>query len=657
MSYTAVLTQYKFTEEMHNTIKFSTREEQQGYFNINTLFNNPILENFNHNLGDGLNTTIQINKQSITEQTMGYNYCIVRDNNEEAIIKYYYYYITDIRYSTAGQVILQLKLDVLQTYYIDITFSDCLITRTMLDRFIKDEDGNIHFNYKRDSVLFEPESSSICPKRLVERKKLGVKINSEKLADMYEFFKNNVAYWVYVYISPNTYKLYSVNGVPQNIKTNTITHGTTLVNAVDGSTTVLCYPVMKVANATILVDNYNMTGNPIAINKNGYDSFIENNADGTDKIYNIKISLLPPFMSDNILFNIVNNTITITPLAQYVYTYRTSANSNIGLLEIRNQNIRFREELQLTTDTVEFKELKKTFTLEEIKENSNKPYLNPKMQSIEFMSVAVGVGMGDSYEYDPQKLGVMPFTFSYAEPLTAEISKYYISYNPKEDDEIYSKQTTTNYNGYIGSNDISIPYNNSQYASFISANKNFWLQKGIERTETIVNGVVGGASGGISGGLFGAIVGGLTGGITSTASVGVDIIKTKLNIDNMRASKQELKNAQGNAIFNLEIQDIGVTVELYKALDFEIRKANDMNILYGYTYNRLDNIKNHDNTRIVHNYIVANLEYMRADYPLSAIIVGEFKRLFLYGVRFWANGANIGNLTSSNYERSLQNGV
>lgn len=665
MGYSAVLTSYAFTEEMRNTIKFNTREEQKGYFNINTLFENPILTNYNHTFGDGINTTVTIQKQGIINYNgvlMGYNYLIVRDDKEEATIKYYYYYIKGINYTASGQVVLTLKLDILQTYYMDVTFTPCLIKRAMLDRFILD--GNTAtFNYKADSLLFEPETDTLHPKRLVERKKLTLQRADGKLTELYKFFNDNVAFWVYVYLSKGSYNFKTFDGQNQNIKLFTIEHNTEN-GSIDGSTAVLCYPVMKTKTASVRVGVNGSSTTPITISSTGFKAFIENNEDATDKIYNQKISPLPPLINadelDGVTFTIENGVATIYGLtspygvfAGNIYAYRTHGNLTSGLIQVGSQKMRENEEFLISTNGVEFDELQKSFTIDEIKADSNNPKYNPKLQSLAYITLSVGVGTGDSYEYDPQQLGLQPYSFSYAEPLTAEISKYYISYNPKDANEIYTKQTTTNYNGYIGSNDISIPYNNSQYASFISANKNFWLQKGIDRTETLVNGVVGGVMGGASAGGVGAVVGGVQGAFSSTLAVGLDMVKTKLQVDNMRASKQELKNAQGNAIFNIEIQDIGVTVALYKALDFEINKANDQMVLYGYTYNRVDNIKNHDSTRIVHNYIVAIVDYINCPYPISANIVNEFKRLFLMGVRFWVNGDNIANITASNYERSL----
>ena len=483
MAYTAVITSYAFTEEMHNTIKFSTREEQQGYFNINTLFNNPTLADYNHKFGDGINTTITIQKLGQTNANeysgvlMGCNYCIVRDNNEDAKIKYYYYYITNTAYTTAGQVVLTLKLDVLQTYYIDLTFTPCLIKRAMLDRFILD--GNTAtFNYRADSLLFEPETTSVHAKRLVKREKLGLRLKGDISSKVFDFINQHIASWVYIYISSGEYTFKGQNNTPTDYSIENMQQ-IYYAGYLDTSTAVLCYPIYKNSTSNI---KFGVRGGTLTtLDYLGYYNFLKNNIKSLNNIYNIKISQLPPIFYGGFDYEIQGNTLRIygqnSSKGIYInglYGHITEQGS--GILSLISKNSKIADTIAFTTDSIVFEELQKSFNIEDIKKDSNNPKFNPKLQSIEFMSLAVSVGTGDTYEYDPQKLGVQPYTFSYSETLTAEIPKFYISYNPKDDEEIYTKESTTSYTGYIGSNDTSIPYNNNEYAKFISENKNFWLQ-------------------------------------------------------------------------------------------------------------------------------------------------------------------------------------
>ncbi len=671
MRYTGVATSYIFTYDMNNTIKFNTRDEQKEYFNLNTLFNNA-LSIINFNFGDGLNASVTVNNKDNIYKHLNYNYFILKDNADNVNIDYYYYYIVDYIYNTAGQITYKLKLDVLQTYYIDCNFTDCLILRAHLNRFLPKENNTVTFNYLKNSPLFEPESDVVTVKRLVSRKKTAIIIKSSTTTkeELYKWLFENVEYWVYIYLSKGEYKAYtqtgdiSINMVANNIIYEEFTD-TGVKGGVNGSTAIFCYPVMKYGKrSSINIKSSN--GLVFSWNDVGYNDFLVNNEALTDRIYNIKISKMPPILEvSNVEYTIntvaiIRNVLVINAVSAGDFIYFGNlrvwrANNNTipdgtCIVTVERQNLNLKGEITAYTNGVEFEELQKTFIINDIITDSNNKKYNPKLQSIEYMELSVGVGTGDGYAYDPQKLGLQPFSFNYVEPFTAEISKFYIAYIPKNTEEIYTKDSITSYTGYIGSNDTSIPYNNNQYATFISQNKNFWLQKQIDRTETAVKGLVGGAT---SGGILGMV----TGAVGGVANAGMDFLRTNLMVDNMRASKQELKNAQGNIVFNSFIQDIGVTLELYRAVDFELEKANDKMVLYGYKYNRIDNIKNVDNIRVVHNFVMGIVEYITASYPLSSIIIQEFKRLFAVGVRIWQNTENIGNIRASNYERSLINGV
>ena len=81
--------------------------------------------------------------------------------------------------------------------------------------------------------------------------------------------------------------------------------------------------------------------------------------------------------------------------------------------------------------------------------------------------------------------------------------------------------------------------------------------------------------------------------------------------------------------------------------------------LYGFTYNKLGNIKNFDNIRHFYNYIEADVEMITSTTKkISNIIKSRFKEAFNRGVRFWNAEADVFDGTFSyaqeNYERSLE---
>lgn len=118
----------------------------------------------------------------------------------------------------------------------------------------------------------------------------------------------------------------------------------------------------------------------------------------------------------------------------------------------------------------------------------------------------------------------------------------------------------------------------------------------------------------------------------------------------MKNAPDQLKNANGNVIFNMFTTDLGLYVEKYSALEGDLNTANNFMNLYGFTVSAVDNIKKYANIRKYHNYIKAQLQSINGN--LSNVARADLRQRFVTGVRFW-NSDNV-SYECENYENWLE---
>lgn len=292
------------------------------------------------------------------------------------------------------------------------------------------------------------------------------------------------------------------------------------------------------------------------------NSFSITNAD-TSYYYSIKLSIVPPFDDQNIVYSIdtqrnnliisannksVNESATRSAYAQF-------NNGNVICTQLTILHIVERTEEQIygvffgssQTRTslksyeyhlAENDEIKQG-DIVGVRQGPN-PKFNPKLNGQNFKELVVTAASGDTFAYDIQKLNNGVITFEYSEPIQPEITKYYL--RVQGDTGLYEKGTDENYTGLVGSTDNSIAYTNDQYANFISNNKNFYLQSNMKIlsgvNQTVKSGIMSGASGGPMGMLAGAAQGlmsGVSGAITQA-------IERDMTIDNMKNAPGELES-------------------------------------------------------------------------------------------------------------------
>lgn len=667
LRYYISLIDFPFDMNGDDTRYFANTKEQRKYFEDKAKASTaPFVEILAPNL-DNLVITQQVYYSPAVNELTQFDYA----SKNYAIIKveaatetrYFYYFIEKATIGAGGYVLCDLKLDTVQTYFFreDITFSDCLIERAHLDRFVLDENDPTKVRFVSDpaSKIFNSEEGLNFPKRLVSREKLSLAFTGNDTVD--QWLNENVAYWVYVFISPsNAYKVAKIRGdqyVDIEGKRGYIKYPI----GMNGVTSCISYPIYKKesfneedpkkSNNVIIIEN-RFVSDPQMIDYiipsyKGFNEFETNNKENNDDntvvrsyYYTIKVSISPPFDAKNITENEVsvdnrNNLIIKTvginyedKMTLYPETIKTSTNKYYGLF--------FGSIIHKTSSSqylkINITENNSISISDIIKTQPPQLKFNPKLNGQSFKELVISASSGDTFTYDIQKLVESEVGFEYSEPIVPEITKYY--FRVAGGTGLYEEGTENNYTGLVGSTDNGLAFANSQYAAFIANNKNFYLQSNLKIGSSVAGGVVSGAKHAIAGDYVGAAtqIGG------SLFQAGLSAIDRSLTVDNMKNAPDQLKNANGNVIFNLFSMsdtgtELGLFAEIYSALEGDLRTANAYMDLYGFSFNDVANVKDFANKRIFHSYVKAQLQSINGN--LNNIARDDLRQRFANGVRFW----------------------
>ena len=270
------------------------------------------------------------------------------------------------------------------------------------------------------------------------------------------------------------------------------------------------------------------------------------------------------------------------------------------------------------------------------------PY-NPKLNGQNFKELVITAANGDSFTYDVQKIVEPYISFMYSEPIQPEITKYYMRLNPTG---LYLTGTEEIYTGLVGSTDNSLAFANDQYSAFIANNKNFYLQSNMK----IATGILKSASNAVGEVFSGKAGSAAMGLLTSGVDAAVSFVDRSMTVDNMKNAPSQLKNANGNVIFNMFATDLGLYVEEYIALEGDLKTANDFMNLYGFSFDSVANVKDYVHIRKYHNYIKAQLQGITGN--ISNTARDDLRQRFANGIRFW-NQDNI-SYQYENYELWLE---
>jgi hypothetical protein len=660
IKYKIALVNVFWSETENNTRYFINKNEQSSYFdNLASGKTSPLV---NYNMGNNIVTTI-IYKDTTNrrvDEIVKSNYAIVytidynEETKEETILNRRYFFAYP-RQDSGRQMIVDLVLDDVQTNFIpQQNFFDrkVLITRAHLNRFVKDG-NNFKFNIgTEESPFYQIEDFKECPKRLT--KKTPLKVRVSYVSEVQTWYDENVLGWEYVYLTNGTnseyqykvlertndgysqhdididYTQYTIYGSDEWDFSPSSRYNRTRGNEFTGALICICAPVYK-------KDSTNGTENTIicggcSICTKGIEEFLKLN-DYNTRVYSRKFSLRPPFREigtypyapyvDGTNVRISSRSFPAYPyqdihenVGGVVSGYLTDPQDNkhsigcfiVYLDTIGNGSISFK---QYDVD----KQL--TFTASEIVNGSKDDIkFNPKLLSNQFFDLNL-THFSQSYTYDYEKLATDWFNVTYEEALTPDLTKGYARISGG----LYIPDTRQNLTGLVISNDCSLMVANDKLSEMLANNKNFYLQQALNIGKSAIGGAVGGGFAGI-GGIAGSVLG-----------LGSGIANTYMNIDNMRNAPEQVRNANGNVYFAVDIQPFTLSIEEYDALDFDKKAFNDYCYMFGYKYNHMGFIRDFVNIRRRFNYIEADLVNVRTN------IANEEKRRliekFKAGIRFW----------------------
>lgn len=697
LQYSLALIDFPFDMNGEDTRYFASQAEQQAYFEQKAAASSAPFVEIDAPTLDNLMITRQVYKNSTDGMSqfdyVSKNYAIVKVTSASAT-KYFYYFIENCTTGSDGQVIVDLKMDTVQTYFFDpnVTFSDCLIERAHLNRFTDAGGGNVKFVSDPATKIFNAEEGMNFPKRMVKRTKLDLQYVFSN-AQVNEWLNENIDYWVYVFIDPSaeyTYGLLEEGST--SLTTTTLDGKISYPVGFNGATKVLCYPVyknyqnsniikqdeidgienvIKIVNTNLSQANQQVT---IIPHQSAESTFRTGNSN-TSYFYSKKISILPPFdmlsasLTDTYIDD--NNNLVIesesggvdesgasrkASIADFTYGeaikpgYRiqqdsaTIVSSSVCSLFISSNQTRNYIQTQGYSLAQNAQLAKSAITAQQ----APNPAYNPKLNGQNFKELIITAAGGDSFTYDIQKIANSTIYFNYSEPIVPEITRYYMRLSAGSDGTgLYSDQTDENFMGLVGSIDSSLAFVNDQFASFIANNRNFFLQSDIKIATNALQGI-GRAMGSFSEGNSSEGITGVAGAVVSAELAKID---RSLTVDNMKNAPDQMKNANGNVILNLFATDLGLYVEEYSALDGDLKTANDFMDLYGFTFSSVANVKDYANIRKYHNYIKAQLQSV--DGNLSNAARRDLRDRFANGVRFW--NSDTVSYAYENYENWLDN--
>ena len=693
MNYKIAVISVNFDKNYDNVIRFNSKTERNAYFNIPAIFEDVPVCNFNASSLLRTSVTARFDAATDLTQLLMSNYCIVQ--NVEKPEEIYFYFVLSAEQKSGSTIQLQLELDIFQTFYLDVDFSECFINRAHLNRFESGGGENVKFlsGDKEDNMLYQAEDIEDPPTRIVTRDKIKWNIfNENDKANI--FISEHIRGWIYVYISPGedfnisggeAPKKYGDNlpGMILYTESKAATALVTLADYVSGYVTasrVIVYPIVEKGYGVIL--------NGYSWDLSELQAFVQY---ASPYIQSIKLSNMPPlFRADPngkisditasagetmLLINVPDyNDLRSDPPVNYVQAIRFYGGNSVSLklwaLPMLPQEGTVN--LHPLDDSVPINDNGYFNRNDIVSQQTHNPALNPKMYSEAFRQIQISMPDGKTYNYDQQKLGTLngEITIRYIENLTCDITRMfaYVENNSDEDD-IYTDLMAKAYVGALSSGDFAMPFTSDQLREYLAQNKNFYEQTkynaNMERIKKIVSGFAGigqsATKGFASGGPIGALFGLATGMqqftsdlITSGMTYAQTLKNMEYTADNMRSAPDEVKEASGSAIFNLTLRDFTVCIDTFSPLKTDIIRINDMMHRYGYTVQRIGKIKDYDHIRHYFNFVMAEVEEVLSDtVNISLDVRDMFKQAFAHGVRFWNPSATMYDFDPENYEEYL----
>ena len=692
MGYNITLTNTIFDSENDNVILFNNKQELKTYWeNKEDKITIPDINFIARNI---INTEISIAIPVGLSllKLLNYNYCILFNENETL-----YFFIEESSQEDGNLVNLRLKIDAWNTYMYDIKDMQGLATRSHLDRFLKTPDGNYVFNFGADSPLFEREKIQGLSKRPTKKFKLQAQYDTTPNSALNNWINENVECWKYYYISAG--KNYKYNGYNQD--DTTINREQELYSIqydfrnsdINGSMIVLYAPIYK-TNKWIYFRNKD-TQRESLWTESAIEYFLKNN-DNYSNVFSIKLSPISPFDIREFNSNdyiIENNDLIIKDrysdssadrydlidgegqvIKQGIYDFCRNGNFNtyawivgdkttcFGLC--KNQNISKNIKMSIPDELYKIK-----YSRNEIINNNN---IEPKLYNEDYSNYRLYFG-GKEYDLPVSKTSNKP-NFIYKEILNSDITKSILIFNPNDEEDllntyfetVFNEYTTKDYTGLISTLDMSLWFSTDRLDEYLANNKNNLqilnntqdskaLQSGLNAVGSIATGITSSLVTMNPIGAVGGISQAITGVGNTLISNGYEMANYNLTLDNMRNSKQELQSLNSNSILMASVDEIGLYIELESPLEFEFSVIRDNLKMFGYTYNRIADLKTIWKTRRYYNYV--EMLIYEIDANISNQVKDYIKEIFKNGVRIWHND-NFSKIdyNLNNIERSVYYG-
>lgn len=593
-------------------------------------------------------------------------------------VRYFYYGATNCQIGANGLVTYDLEEDTIQTILFnpDLRIADSFVERCHLDRFVvtdytPEDDPLYSFNFKQNSLLFEREPIQSCPLRPTEKRKLKVvydKGGSNGLNIFDTWFNDNVSHWVYYFMSANVDYKQTDGSHSEDFRFHELHYQTRGWGfGIAGGFVVFCVPVYKTQHVIKNLDG-DILGSHV-------EAFLANN-NGYANVFAIKNSIVPPFMFNSLnasqnyeiddLGNMVlhcntwyGNEIDDTWGGFFFKVYSPTDERSIFYVQIQDITtpITLYSELQFYEDT---------FTRQEIRNWTNEG--DPKLYNEDYSTYHIYFG-GQTYDMPVSKTSNLP-AFAYYEPLTPDITKFYLTFdvnssygeNKYPSENVYNENTEKDYTGFVGCLDTSMWFSKEKLDEWLAQNKNnlqiFQNNQELARKNANISagmGVVGSLVGGIVG--AGAsptpagVVGALTGAVTGIAMSGLkrkqtewnlenEAINRGLTIDNMRQSPASLSALNSNIVLIQGVDEFGLYIEFQEMLPEQQNVVIDYLKRYGYSVNKIGDIMSYISTsnrnlkRDKYVYIKGELGALYG-LPISTQERLNLKDRFSAGIRFW----------------------
>lgn len=671
MAFTITLGNTIFDRQNDNVLLYNSKIEAVNDFKSKSK-NVVVIDNINFDCKNIIKTSIcvRIPDGISILQMLNYNYCIVENLETNDILCYF---INESTQDSGNQIFINMQIDVWTTYIIDILngSDSCqgLISRTHLDRitpyFVDYTMAGYTYNFGKDSPLFEREKLQNFSKRTSRKERL-MTVHGGR-SDIDTWLYDNVSYWLYCYMpAGDAYKYYSRN-TEYNANLSELEYRDNNDGTRCGLACV-CIPILKAGKKIQINDGSNIyTWDIYALRE-----FLRNN-NGYARVKALKMSILSPFhLTGN---STIDWTIAIADNILSIQNQSNSTGDAIWANNIKFVNPTSSHETGIAI--VEYQDLNNPQIMrypnvEGLFQNVfSKEYLQsigivePKIYNEDYTSMRLNFA-GTTYDLPASKSNDPTPKFYYYEALTPDITKFYLSYMSNEqypvggnplavDERIFNVYTEKDWTGMIGTIDLSLWYTVDGLDNYLASNKNnlqIFQNKQSISTETAIIGALGNMAKGAFGGAVAGtnsssgspwsgytagLVGGAISGIANLGSTGVQQYyenqNYNLTMDNMRQSPDSLSAVNSNSVFLTSVDELGIYIELQQPLSYEMDVISDYLKIYGYTYNKVDDIRNYVKTRKYYNYIQAQLIEVGGD--ISELVRDLIKDIFAKGIRIW----------------------